>query len=99
MDETAETVAEAWLVVVELARLSPGDISIRMFQDHPPPHLHAVKDDLQLVVDIEGLSIIAGTLPRPLQKTVMKFARDNQQELLEAWATYTKGETPDRLDR
>ena len=32
--------------MVELARLRDGDISIRMFKDHAPPHFHAVKDSL-----------------------------------------------------
>ena len=85
--------------MVELARLSPGDISIRMYPDHPPPHFHAAKDDMEMVVDIRDLSIIDGQLPRKLERTVLRFARDHHQQLIEAWDALSDGSNPGRLDR
>jgi hypothetical protein len=40
-------------------------ILIRMFfNDHPPPHFHAICGDYQATIDIHGLRVLDGNLPR-----------------------------------
>jgi hypothetical protein len=40
-------------------------ILIQMFwQDHPPPHFHALYAEHEALIDIQTMDVIAGSLPR-----------------------------------
>ena len=61
-------------------------IVIRMYyNDHAPPHFHAVYQGSRATVDIEGLTIGEGRLPARVQSLVLEWAALRQQELREAW--------------
>ncbi len=55
------------------------------FNDHNPPHFHALFGGEELVIEIKSLEIIEGELPKSQLKKVKKFAKENQSILLEIW--------------
>jgi hypothetical protein len=61
-------------------------ILIRMFfNDHSPPHFHVEYGEFKAIVDIEGLIVKEGNLPRRAQGLVLDWAELHQDELLEDW--------------
>ena len=55
------------------------------FKDHVPPHFHAVIAEYELQVDIIRLRILEGELPKNKQKKILKWAVENQEDLLQIW--------------
>ena len=47
--------------------------------------LHAFHGDSELVVDLASLRIIDGAVPAVVQRMVLTWAREHQQELLSGW--------------
>jgi hypothetical protein len=61
-------------------------ILIRMFfNDHSPPHFHAIYSEHEAIINIEGLFISSGNLPRRALELVLDWAELHQEELLEDW--------------
>ncbi len=61
-------------------------ILIRMyFNDHPPPHFHAIYNEFEAVIAIETLLILEGSLPRRALGLVMEWAELHREELLNDW--------------
>ncbi len=61
-------------------------ILIRMFfNDHAPPHFHAIYAEYEATIDIETLSISSGNLPRRALELVLDWAELYQSELIEDW--------------
>lgn len=61
-------------------------IIIQMYWDeHAPPHFHAVYADFKATVNIRNLSISEGSLPRRATQLVLDWAELHQEELLQDW--------------
>lgn len=61
-------------------------IVIRMFfDDHHPPHFHAVYSGLEAVIDIRTLVVISGELPPRALGLVVEWATQHREELLALW--------------
>jgi hypothetical protein len=61
-------------------------IVIKMFyDDHNPPHFHAMYGDEVVLVDIRTLTAFAGRLPPRALGLVIEWATIHQGELLEDW--------------
>lgn len=74
-------------------------IVIRMyFDDHAPPHFHAVYGEFQAVIEIEALAVIAGQLPPRALGLVVEWAAIRRRQLLDAWQRAHRGETPGKLE-
>lgn len=68
-----------------VARL-PGNIGIRQhFNEHPPPHFHAVQRDEEVLIVIEDLSVYAGRLSPKALAVVRAWAREHRAELALNW--------------
>lgn len=69
--------------------ISLGSIKIRIFfEDHYPPHFHATEGKETVLIEIESLTIYAGSLSKPSLKTVMKWASQNKELLQSKWDEY-----------
>ena len=74
-------------------------IVIRMrYNDHDPPHFHAVYGDAEAQVRIDTLDILNGRLPRRAVHLVMEWASLHQDELREAWEHRTRQEPLGAID-
>lgn len=52
------------------------------FEDHPPPHFHAVYGEYNAIFDIETLQMIEGDLPNRAIKIVLEWGAQHQKILL-----------------
>ena len=61
-------------------------IVIKMFfDDHNPPHFHAVYAGDEALIDINTVGVFAGRLPPRALSLVIEWAWRNQSELLSFW--------------
>lgn len=55
------------------------------YNDHLPPHFHAIYAEFEELIDINKLETIRGELPKRQHKKIMKWAKANQTLLIEIW--------------
>ncbi len=64
-----------------------GAISLRLYaDDHSPPHFHIVGTDLQVLVRIADLSILAGDARPAVLVEALAWAAENRDALARKWA-------------
>src|SRR6185436_17608517 len=62
-------------------------IVIRMlFSQLFAPRFHAIYEQCEVVVQIHPLKIVSGDAPQRVCQMVLEWAKQHQQELLEAWS-------------
>ena len=67
-------------------------ISVRMyFDDHNPPHLHAIYAGAEVEIGIDPLTVLRGRFPRRALGMVLEWAALHQRELLDNWAGHRNG--------
>lgn len=55
------------------------------WNDHGPPHFHALYGEFEVLVDIRTLQIIQGNMPGRALSMVIEWASRHRQELMEDW--------------
>lgn len=61
-------------------------ILIQMYyDDHNPPHFHAIYSEYKAVIAIQDFAILEGDLPPKAVGLVMEWAREHKNELLKEW--------------
>ena len=74
-------------------------IVIRMyFDEHPPPHFHALYGEYEALINITTLAIISGKLPGRALGLVMEWASLHQDELGELWEKARKSEPLGKIE-
>lgn len=62
-------------------------IIIRMYyDDHEPPHFHAIYGNSEVQVGIDPIMVLRGELPNRAASMVIEWAALHQVELKENWA-------------
>ena len=73
-------------------------ILIQMFwQDHAPPHFHALYAEHEVLVAIRTLEILQGGLPSRAMALVLEWAQDHHGELMEDWDLCALNESPKKI--
>ena len=73
-------------------------IIIRMyFDDHLPPHFHAIYGQSEIQVAINPITILRGSLPRRAESMVFEWAALHQQELMDNWHRLHKAQSPQKI--
>ena len=73
-------------------------IAIQMFwQDHAPPHFHALYGDVEVLVNIKTLDVLEGHLPKRALALVLEWAQEHQNELLEDWNLCATNQHPKKI--
>ena len=73
-------------------------ISIRMyFDDHNPPHFHAILGKFEAEVGIDPVALLRGRFPRRAFGMVVEWGALHQQELLENWELLHREQTPHKI--
>lgn len=62
-----------------------GIVIVMNFNEHPPPHFHAIYGDAEAWVAIDTLEVTRGTLPPPQLRMVLQWAFAHQSELRDNW--------------
>ncbi len=74
-------------------------ISIRMYyDDHNPPHFHALYAGNEAEVGIDSLEVLEGELSRRAIGMVLEWAAAHQQELIENWQLLLADQPPNRIE-
>lgn len=61
-------------------------IPIQMFwNEHAPPHFHALYSEDEALIDLRDLRVMRGSLPRRAMALVLEWAADHRDELMEDW--------------
>lgn len=53
--------------------------------DHIPPHIHAIYNEHEALVDIRDVRIFEGSLPTNKIRVVFDYVGENQEDLLEVF--------------
>ena len=73
-------------------------ISIRMYyDDHNPPHFHALYGGVEAEVGISPVSLLRGRFPRRALGMIMEWAAAHQQELYENWELLHTDQIPRKI--
>lgn len=66
-----------------------GIIIQMYFNDHLPPHFHAIYNDLEGVFELSTLEMLEGNLPARVRGLVIEWAILHKQELVDNWNSLT----------
>lgn len=73
-------------------------IVIQMFwNDHAPPHFHALYGEFEAIMNIETLEVIKGKMPRRALALVLEWATQHRHELIEDWKLCEARKTPHKI--
>jgi hypothetical protein len=73
-------------------------IIIQMFwDDHAPPHFHALYAEYEAMIDITTLAVIKGSMPRRALSLVLEWASQHRNELLEDWNLCDQRQSPKKI--
>jgi len=74
-------------------------IVIQMFwNEHAPPHFHALYGDDEVLVDLRDFSVMRGDLPRRAMTLVLEWATAHRDELVEDWDLCRRLQHPKPID-
>ena len=68
------------------------------FNDHAPPHFHALYGDRQATLGIREVAILEGELPRHAALLVREWAELHRAELLVNWNLCQAKQAPRPID-
>ena len=73
-------------------------ILIQMYwNDHAPPHFHALYGEFEALVSIQTLEVMEGTLPRRALTLVLEWAQEHRAELFEDWELCEHNQKPKKI--
>jgi len=74
-------------------------IIIKMFyDDHNPPHFHALYGSYEVLIDLNTFAVFAGHLPARALGLVIEWATLHQNELLDDWRRAQGHEPLNKID-
>jgi hypothetical protein len=68
------------------------------YNDHNPPHFHAIYQEDEALFDIKTLDIMEGSLPKRARSLAIEWAIEHRKELLNNWQKAKSHETLDRIE-
>jgi len=75
-----------------------GIIIYIFYNEHQPPHLHAVYGEYEALVTIEGLSVLSGELPPRALGLVIEWASLHQEDLRKVWNQALNHQKIDKIE-
>jgi hypothetical protein len=73
-------------------------IQIKMyFNDHNPPHFHAVYGQNDIIVRISPIKVLGGHVPARIKGFVERWAKIHTRELMEAWNRVRSAQMPKKI--
>lgn len=73
-------------------------ILIQMFfNDHAPPHFHALYAEFEVSINIKTLAVIRGKMPQRALVLILEWASIHRDQLLKDWALCRKNQPPKKI--
>lgn len=69
-----------------------------IYNDHQPPHFHAVYGEHEALITINSLSVFAGHLPPRASGLVIEWASIHQEELKKVWKQAVQHQRLDKIE-
>ncbi len=63
------------------------------WKDHNPPHFHALYGSEEVLITLQTLEILEGSLSRRALALVLEWASFHRQKLMEAWSLCSSNQT------
>ena len=67
------------------------------WQEHAPPHFHALYGEFEALIDIRTLEAIRGSLPRGALLLIKEWGTLHQNELMEDWRLCEIRQSPHKI--
>ncbi len=55
------------------------------WNDHAPPHFHALYGSFEVIIDINTLKVIEGKMPRRALALILEWAFQHRDDLIKDW--------------
>ncbi len=68
------------------------------FEDHSPPHFHAIYAGQECSILINEIELMNGEMPNKQLKMILGWTALHQEELIENWNLASKGESTFSID-
>lgn len=75
-----------------------GIVIALYYNDHAPPHFHAIYSPREAQIRIDTLEVLAGALPRRAHALVLEWAQLHRAELWDAWSKARRHEPLPRIE-
>ena len=62
-----------------------GIVIAMFYEEHPPPHFHAIYAGQRVAISIDPIAVVQGWLPRRALSLVLEWAALHQAELRDNW--------------
>jgi hypothetical protein len=67
------------------------------FDDHEPPHFHAVYSGTEVEIGIDPIEVRAGNVPNRAVSMVLEWAALHQRELMDNWRRLRSDQPAQRI--
>ncbi len=67
------------------------------WEDHAPPHFHALYAEYEALIDIKTFEVIRGNMPHRALGLVLEWASQHRAELLEDWELCEHNQPPKKI--
>jgi len=74
-----------------------GIVILMYWNDHAPPHFHALYGEDEGVVALDSLALIRGHLPNRALNMVVEWAEQHRRELEEDWELCRSRQMPNKI--
>ena len=74
-----------------------GIVRRMFYNDHVPPHFHAIYGEHELIVGVSPIAILEGDAPARVRSMVLEWAALNQTSLMGDWERCRRGEVPEKI--
>ena len=74
-----------------------GIVIAMYYNEHAPPHFHALYAEYEALIDIRTLQVIGGSLPRRALGLTIEWAFKHRDELMEDWTLCQSKQLPKRI--
>ena len=74
-----------------------GILNQMFWNEHVPPHFHALYAEFEAIIDIRTLEVIEGNLPKRALALVLEWAWEHREELMEDWKLCEQRQMPKKI--
>lgn len=67
------------------------------WNDHTPPHFHALYAEYEVLINIETLEVMKGAIPHRALALILEWAFLHRTELLENWNLCEQNQLPKKI--
>lgn len=75
-----------------------GIVILMFWNDHNPPHFHAIYGEFEVLINITDFSVYAGEVPGRAYGLIMEWALMHKKELLHNWLLLSENKEPVKID-